>query len=139
MPGNQIIFYSNENPRVIFVDNNDEKENENEENIIIKEVDKIQKDEKKKKEIIINPKEITDEETFKNEFIKKTDNISKNYLSNIKNQIGILLVEQQLNKNETLNNMTEDILDLKGDLLNKLEQMEMKQKAEIKTIAFLMR
>ena len=32
--------------------------------------------------------------------------------------------------------MTEDILDLKGDLLNKLERMEMRQKAEMKTIAF---
>ena len=110
--------------------------NENSEWPNVENIPRKKKHRKKKKEIIINPKEITDEETFKNEFIKKTDNISKNYLSNIKNQIGILLVEQQLNKNETLNNMTEDILDLKGDLLNKLEQMEMKQKAEMKTIAF---
>ena len=110
--------------------------NENSEWPNVENIPRKKKHRKKKKEIIINPKEITDEETFKNEFIKKTDNISKNYLSNIKNQIGILLVEQQLNKNETLNNMTEDILDLKGDLLNKLERMEMRQKAEMKTIAF---
>ena len=48
----------------------------------------------------------------------------------------MFLVEEQLKKNETLHNMTEDILELKGDLLNKLEKMQMAQNLEMKKIAY---
>ena len=90
---------------------------------------------KKKKEIVINNPE-EEEEQMMNEFIEKTDKISRKYLNNIKTDLGLALVEKQLQKNELLNDITEDILDLKGDLMNKLERLEMKQKAEIKTIAY---
>ena len=89
---------------------------------------------KKKKEIVINNPE--EEEQMMNEFIEKTDKISRKYLNNIKTDLGLALVEKQLQKNELLNDITEEILDLKGDLMNKLERLEMKQKAEIKTIAY---
>ena len=90
---------------------------------------------KKKKEIVINNPE-EEEEQMMNEFIEKTDKISRKYLNNIKTDLGLALVEKQLQKNELLNDITEEILDLKGDLMNKLERLEMKQKAEIKTIAY---
>ena len=63
----------NEKPRIIFVDNNDEKENENEENIIIKEADKIQKDKKKKK----NNKDNIDELSVKKSYTAKDLALSK--------------------------------------------------------------
>ena len=90
---------------------------------------------KKKEEIVINNPE-EEEEQMMNEFIEKTDKISRKYLNNIKTDLGLALVEKQLQKNELLNDITEEILDLKGDLMNKLERLEMKQKAEIKTIAY---
>ena len=96
---------------------------------------KRRKNGKKKKEIVINNPE-EEEEQMMNEFIEKTDKISRKYLNNIKTDLGLALVEKQLQKNELLNDITEEILDLKGDLMNKLERLEMKQKAEIKTIAY---
>ena len=99
------------------------------------EIKRRRKNGKKKKEIVINNPE-EEEEQMMNEFIEKTDKISRKYLNNIKTDLGLALVEKQLQKNELLNDITEEILDLKGDLMNKLERLEMKQKAEIKTIAY---
>ena len=48
----------------------------------------------------------------------------------------MFLVEEQLKKNETLHNMSEDIIELKGDLLNQLEKMQMLQNLEMKNIAY---
>ena len=90
----------------------------------------------KKKELTINPQLINDEETLVNVFKEQTDKFSRKYLNNVKTDIGLSLVEHQLKKNEALNNITEDILDLKGELMNKLNRMEMKQRAEMKTIAY---
>ena len=113
----------------------DEKE-ESEEQKKKNETERKKKRKKKKKEIIINPNTLNDEEEYMKQFIEKTDKISKKHLKTMKNDIGLALVEKQLQKNEILNNITEEILDLKGDLMNKLERLEMKQKAEIKTIAY---
>ena len=102
-----------------------------------KEIKEI-KEEKEKNEEDIEKEESEneEEEQMMNEFIEKTDKISRKYLNNIKTDLGLALVEKQLQKNELLNDITEEILDLKGDLMNKLERLEMKQKAEIKTIAY---
>ena len=62
--------------------------------------------------------------------------MARNYLNTVKNDIGLFLVEEQLKKNEELQNMTEDILDLKGDLLNKLERIQMIQNLEMRKIAY---
>ena len=113
----------------------DEKE-ESEEQKKKNETERKKKRKKKKKEIIIKPNTLNDEEEYMKQFIEKTDKISKKHLKTMKNDIGLALVEKQLQKNEILNNITEEILDLKGDLMNKLERLEMKQKAEIKTIAY---
>ena len=90
----------------------------------------------KKKDLMINPQLANDEEAYKKQFIEKTDKFSRKYLNTVKKDIGLALVEKQLQKNELLNNITEDILDLKGELMNKLEKLEMKQRAEMKTIAY---
>ena len=76
------------------------------------------------------------EEMEINEFKNKTKSFSRNYLNNIKNDIGLLMVEEQLRKNEELQNMTEDIIGLKGDLLNQLERMQMAQNLQMKKIAY---
>ena len=70
------------------------------------------------------------------EFKKKTKNFARNYLNTVKNDIGLSLVEEQLRKNEELHDMKEDIIELKGDLLNKLENMQMMQNMEMKKIAY---
>ena len=116
----------------------EKKEEDNDENEISEKSKKIyekkRKRKNKKKELMINnPQE---EEELMNQFKERTDKMSRKYLNNIKTDLGLALVEKQLQKNELLNNITEDILDLKGDLMNKLNRIEMKQKAEIKTIAY---
>ena len=57
-------------------------------------------------------------------------------MNTVKTDLGLLLVEEQLKKNENLNNITEEILDLKGDLMNQLERIQMKQASEMKKIAY---
>ena len=68
-------------------------------------------------------------------FKKQTKKSAKNYLNNVKNDIGIFLVEEQLRKNEEIQNITEDLFDLKGELLNELERAQMAQNLQIKKIA----
>ena len=124
----------------------EEKENKEEEDDYIgenleekgekKEYQKKKRNKKKKKDLMINPQLANDEEAYKKQFIEKTDKFSRKYLNTVKTDIGLALVEKQLQKNELLNNITEDILDLKGELMNKLEKLEMKQRAEMKTIAY---
>ena len=118
---------------------NEEDNYENEDTEEYKEKKENKKKKKykmKKKELTINPEFINDEETLVNVFKEQTDKFSRKYLNNVKTDIGLSLVEHQLKKNEVLNNITEDILDLKGELMNKLNRMEMKQRAEMKTIAY---
>ena len=102
----------------------------------VKEKQRKKRHKKKKKELAINPQLINDEEAFENNFKEKTDKFARKYLNTVKTDLGLLLVEKQIQKNELLNNITEEILDLKGDLMNKLEKLEMKQKSEIKTLAY---
>ena len=118
---------------------NEEDNYENEDTEEFKEKKENKKKKKykmKKKELTINPQLINDEETLVNVFKEQTDKFSRKYLNSVKTDIGLSLVEHQLKKNEALNNITEDILDLKGELMNKLNRMEMKQRAEMKTIAY---
>ena len=115
----------------------DENENENEiseKSKRIYEKKRKRKNKKRNKELMINNQQ--EEEELMNQFKERTDKISRKYLNNIKTDLGLALVEKQLQKNELLNDITEDILDLKGDLMNKLNRLEMKQKAEIKKIAY---
>ena len=113
----------------------EEKEKEEEEKEETEEPKQKNETERKKKRKK-NPNAINEEEEYMKEFIEKTDKFSRKYLKTVKNDIGLALVEKQLKKNEILNDITEEILDLKGDLMNKLERLEMKQKADMKTIAY---
>jgi len=76
------------------------------------------------------------EEMEINEFKNKTKSFARSYLNNVKNDIGMLMVEEQLRKNKELQDMTEDIIGLKGDLLNELERMQMAQNLQMKKIAY---
>ena len=110
----------------------EKEEDEKEETEEPKQKNETERKKKRKK----NPNAINEEEEYMKEFIEKTDKFSRKYLKTVKNDIGLALVEKQLKKNEILNDITEEILDLKGDLMNKLERLEMKQKADMKTIAY---
>ena len=93
----------------------------------------------KKKNLKIDPYELqtkNQEELDTNEFKKKTKKIARNYLNTVKNDLGLFLVEEKLKKNEELQDITEDIINLKGDLLNQLERMQMIQNMEMKKIAY---
>jgi hypothetical protein len=116
----------------------DDKENEEETGQEERQRRKKNKKQKRKKldleTIDINAK--NQEELNVLNFKKKTQSLARNYLNSVKNDIGMFLVEEQLRKNETLQNMAEDILDLKGELLNQIEQIQMIQDLETKKIAY---
>ena len=109
-----------------------------EEQSIYEEKRKKKKDKKSKKKNLNINIDIDNLNAKKQEelFKKKTKNFANNYLKTVKTNIGLSLVEEQLKKNETLQNMIEDIVDLKGDLINKLERMQMNQDFEMKRIAY---
>jgi hypothetical protein len=115
--------------------------NENKEDAVDGEERKQRKKSKKsKKKNIRNIKQDffakNKEEMEINEFKNKTKSFARNYLNNVKNEVGLLMVEEQLRKNEELQNMTEDIIGLKGDLLNQLEKMQFDQNLQMKKIAY---
>ena len=116
----------------------DDKENEEEKKKEERQRKKKNKKQKRKKldleTININAK--NQEELNVLNFKKKTHSLARNYLNSVKNDIGMFLVEEQLRKNETIQNMAEDIMDLKGELLNQIEQMQMIQDLETKKIAY---
>ena len=115
----------------------EDKENV-EEQSVYEEKRKKKKDKKSKKKNLNINIDIDNLNAKKQEelFKKKTKNFANNYLKTVKTNIGLSLVEEQLKKNETLQNMIEDIVDLKGDLINKLERMQMNQDFEMKRIAY---
>ena len=115
--------------------------NENKEDAVDGEERKQRKKSKKsKKKNIRNIKQDffakNKEEMEINEFKNKTKSFARNYLNNVKNEVGLLMVEEQLRKNEEFQNMTEDIIGLKGDLLNQLEKMQFDQNLQMKKIAY---
>lgn len=71
-----------------------------------------------------------------NNFKEKTKGFARNYLNTVKNNIGITLIDEQIRKREELQNVAEDIIELKGDLLNKLENMQNNQELQMKKIAY---
>ena len=98
---------------------------------------KKSRNKKKKIKIDLYDVQTKNQEEFElQEFKRKTKDFARNYLNKVKNNLGLLLVEEQLKKNEELQNISEDILELKGDLLNKLEMMQMLQNLEMKKMAY---
>ena len=119
-------------------DNKDKNENKEEESDgeERKQKKKSKKSKKKLKNMKMDFLAKNKEEMEINEFKNKTKSFARNYLNNVKNDIGMMMVEEQLRKNEELQNMTEDIIGLKGDLLNELERMQMAQNLQMKKIAY---
>ena len=118
--------------------NKDNKDNEEESEQEERQRRKKSKKQKKKKldlELMdINAK--NQEELNILNFKKKTQSLARNYLNRVKNDIGMHMVEEQLKKNETLQDMVEGIMELKGDLLNQIEKMQLAQDLQIKKIAY---
>jgi hypothetical protein len=71
-----------------------------------------------------------------NNFKEKTKGFARYYLNTVKNNIGISLIDEQIRKREELQDMTESIIELKGDLLNKLENIQNNQELQMKKIAY---
>ena len=122
-------------------DNKDKNENENKEDESDGEERKQRKRSKKSKKKKIKNMKMdffakNKEEMEINEFKNKTKSFARSYLNSVKNDIGMLMVEEQLRKNKELQDMTEDIIGLKGDLLNELERMQMAQNLQMKKIAY---
>ena len=65
-----------------------------------------------------------------------TKGFARYYLNTVKNNIGISLIDEQIRKREELQDMTESIIELKGDLLNKLENIQNNQELQMKKIAY---
>ena len=70
------------------------------------------------------------------EFQEKTTKNARKVLKQIKLNVGNYLLEDQLKKNEELQTMTEQIVELKNDLTNKLDKLAQKQKTQMETLAF---
>ena len=119
--------------------NKDKNENENKEDESDGEERKQRKRSKKSRKKKIKNMKMdffakNKEEMEINEFKNKTKSFARSYLNNVKNDIGMLMVEEQLRKNKELQDMTEDLIGLKGDLLNELERMQMAQNLQMKKI-----
>jgi len=77
-----------------------------------------------------------DQEFDPKEFQEKTTKNARKVLKQIKINVGNYLLEDQLKKNEELQTMTEQIVELKNDLTNKLDKLAQKQKTQMETLAF---
>lgn len=70
------------------------------------------------------------------EFQARTVEHAREVLKSLKEGIGNFLVEEQLKKNEELQSMTEDIIEMKSTLLNKLDRIQLRQRQQMEKIAF---
>ena len=69
-------------------------------------------------------------------FQEKTAQDARDVLDNIKKNVSNYLVEEELKKNERLQDMGEAINELKSQLVNQLEKIQMAQKHQMEKIAF---
>ena len=69
-------------------------------------------------------------------FQNQTKNDASLVLSNIKQNLGNYLVEEELQKNEKIQSLNENINELKSDLINKLDKIQSNQKQQIQKIAY---
>jgi len=114
--------------------NNDNDESDTEEKKPKKRIIKIKRRNLFKTDLVAQKRKELDMDI--NNFKEKTKGFARNYLNTVKNNIGISLIDEQLRKREELQNVAEDIIELKGDLLNKLENMQNNQELQMKKIAY---
>ena len=69
-------------------------------------------------------------------FQQKTTQNARKILDNIKKNIGIYLVEEELKKNDQFQSINEGINELKSDLTNKLERIQKNQNQQMQKIAY---
>ena len=115
----------------------DKENNEEELDNLDKRKKKI-KNKRKKKNLNIDIMDLEAKKTEEMEFKKKTKTFANNYLKSVKNDIGLFLVEDQLKKNENMQGLIENIIDLRGDLVNKIERLQMNQEMEMKKMAYIL-
>jgi hypothetical protein len=113
---------------------NDNDESDNEEKRPKKRIKKIKKKNLFKMDLGAQKRKELDMDI--NNFKERTKGFARNYLNTVKNNIGLSLIDEQLRKREELQNVIEDVIELKGDLLNKLENMQNNQELQMKKIAY---
>ena len=72
------------------------------------------------------------------EFQMKTLKNAGKILKNIKKSVGEYMLEEQLKKNEELQSMTEDIIEIKTELQTRLKKIQHKQKLQMEGLAFIL-
>ena len=113
---------------------NDNDESDNEEKRPKKRIKKIKRKNLFKMDLGAQKRKELDMDI--NNFKERTKGFARNYLNTVKNNIGLSLIDEQLRKREELQNVIEDVIELKGDLLNKLENMQNNQELQMKKIAY---
>ena len=103
---------------------------------LIKSKDFINQYIKNQRELNLNKYDDNKPEFDPKEFQLKTVEKARNILKNIKENVGNYLIEEQLKKNEQLQSMSEDILEMRSALMNKLERIQLKQRLQMEKIAF---
>ena len=78
------------------------------------------------------------EEFDPREFQMKTLKNAGKVLKNIKKTIGEYMLEEQLKKNEELQSMTEDIIEIKNELATRLKKIQHKQKLQMEGLAYIL-
>lgn len=73
------------------------------------------------------------------EFQQQTLKNATKILKLIKKEIGDYVLEDQLKKNEEIQAMNEEILDLKHDLYNRLLRLKQRQKNQMETLSFILK
>lgn len=72
------------------------------------------------------------------EFQAKTLKNASKILKNIKKSVAEYILEEQLKKNEELQSMTEDILDIKNEITSRLNRMQSNQKIQMESLAYIL-
>ena len=70
------------------------------------------------------------------EFQEKTIDNARKILKGIKENIGNYMLEEQLKKNEELQTITEEIVEMKNELHSRIQRLAQRQKNQMETLAF---
>ena len=70
------------------------------------------------------------------EFQEKTIDNARKILKDKKENIGNYMLEEQLKKNEELQTITEEIVEMKNELQSRIQRLAQRQKNQMETLAF---
>ena len=90
----------------------------------------------KGKNLNLNNYDYREPEFDPEEFQEKTIDNARKILKGIKENIGNYMLEEQLKKNEELQTITEEIVEMKNELHNRIQRLAQRQKNQMETLAF---